>query len=85
MQSAKPIKYVILGHSAAALAAVEAIRTNDKNGAITIVAAEFGMAYSPVLLTYYISKRLKREGLFLTNRDFYQKRNRRKRDWVTCT
>jgi nitrite reductase (NADH) large subunit len=73
MQSAKPIKYVILGHSAAALAAVEAIRTNDKNGAITIVAAEFGMAYSPVLLTYYISKRLKREGLFLTNRDFYQK------------
>jgi nitrite reductase (NADH) large subunit len=73
MQSGKTKKYVILGHSAAALSAVEAIRSKDTDGAITIVAAESGQAYSPVLLTYYISGRLGRKGLFLTNRDYYLK------------
>lgn len=73
MQPVKTLKYVILGHSAAALSAVEAIRSKDSNGEITIVAAENGLAYSPVLLTYYISGRLGRKGLFLTNKDFYQK------------
>jgi len=73
MQSGKVKKYVILGHSAAALSAVEAIRSNDTNGEITIVAAEKGLAYSPVLLTYYLSGRLGKKGLLLTNKDFYQK------------
>jgi NADPH-dependent 2,4-dienoyl-CoA reductase/sulfur reductase-like enzyme len=49
-------RYVIIGHSAAALAAARAIRNNDTTGSITIIAAEKSMAYSPVLLTYYISK-----------------------------
>jgi nitrite reductase (NADH) large subunit len=73
MQFGKVKKYVILGHSAAALSAVEAIRSNDTNGEITIVAAESGLAYSPVLLTYYISGRLGRKGLLLTKKDYYQK------------
>jgi NAD(P)H-nitrite reductase large subunit len=49
-------RYVIIGHSAAALAAARAIRDNDTTDSITIIAAEESMAYSPVLLTYYISK-----------------------------
>ncbi|MBT4526886.1 MAG: FAD-dependent oxidoreductase [Deltaproteobacteria bacterium] len=75
MQAGKVKKYVILGHSAAAISAVEAIRSHDPNGEITIVAAEKGLAYSPVLLTYYISNRLDRKGLFFTYKGFYQ-RNR---------
>ncbi len=65
--------YVIIGHSAAALAAVRAIRGNDQTGSITIIAAEKSMAYSPVLLTYYISNKINRNDLFLTTALFYKK------------
>ncbi len=66
-------QYVIIGHSAAALAAVRAIRDNDTTGVITIVSAEKQMAYSPVLLTYYISNKIGRNDLFLTDNDFYER------------
>ena len=68
-------RYVIIGHSAAALAAARAIRDNDTTGSITIIAAEKNMAYSPVLLTYYISKKIGRADLFLTDYEFYKKNN----------
>ncbi len=68
-------RYVIIGHSAAALAAARAIRDNDTTGSITIIAAEKSMAYSPVLLTYYISKKIGRADLFLTDYKFYKKNN----------
>ncbi len=68
-------RYVIIGHSAAALAAARAIRDNDTTGSITIIAAEKSMAYSPVLLTYYISKKIGRADLFLTDYEFYKKNN----------
>jgi nitrite reductase (NADH) large subunit len=73
----KPTKnhYVIIGHSAAALSAVRAIRENDTTGLITIIAAEKQMAYSPVLLTYYISHKIGRRDLFLTDEAFYKKNN----------
>jgi nitrite reductase (NADH) large subunit len=68
-------RYLIIGHSTAALAAVRAIRNNDTTGSITIIAAEKSMAYSPVLLTYYISKKIGRADLFLTDYEFYKKNN----------
>ncbi|MCF8067363.1 MAG: FAD-dependent oxidoreductase [Desulfobacterales bacterium] len=67
--------YVIIGHSAASLTAAQAIRSNDASGDITIIAAEDNLAYSPVLLTYYISGKIGRNDLFLTDTAFYRKNN----------
>ena len=64
--------HLILGNSAAALSAVKAIRENDSTSNITLVSAENHYAYSPVLLPYYVSKKIKRSALFLADEHFYQ-------------
>ena len=64
-------KYVLLGNSAAAIAAAEAIRANDKKGTIAIVSAEDSYAYSPALTTYYISGNIAAERVFYRKKDFY--------------
>ena len=64
--------HLILGNSAAALSAVKAIRENDSTSNITLVSAENHYAYSPVLLPYYVSKKIKRSALFLADERFYQ-------------
>jgi nitrite reductase (NADH) large subunit len=66
-------RHLIIGNSAAALNAVKAIRENDSSGNITVVSAENHYAYSPVLLTYYVSQKIKRSALFLADRNFYQR------------
>ena len=71
----KKKRHVIIGNSAAALSAVKAIRRRDKKGFITLVSAEKHYAYSPVLLPYYISKKINRNALFLTNKKFETKYN----------
>jgi NADPH-dependent 2,4-dienoyl-CoA reductase/sulfur reductase-like enzyme len=45
-------RYVLIGNSAASLAAVDGIRKRDQNGEITIVNREEGPAYSRVALPY---------------------------------
>jgi NAD(P)H-nitrite reductase large subunit len=64
--------HLILGNSAAALSAVKVIRENDSTSNITLVSAENHYAYSPVLLPYYVSKKIKRSALFLADERFYQ-------------
>ncbi len=64
--------HLILGNSAAALSAVKAIRENDSTSNITLVSAENHYAYSPVLLPYYVSKKIKKSALFLADEHFYQ-------------
>jgi NAD(P)H-nitrite reductase large subunit len=64
--------HLILGNSAAALSAIKAIRENDSTSHITLVSAENHYAYSPVLLPYYVSKKIKRSALFLADERFYQ-------------
>jgi len=63
---------VIVGNSAACLAAVEAIRSRDKESGITIIAAEKCDAYSPVLTKYVISGKIARMDVFLVNKEFYE-------------
>ena len=73
--SNKGQKHVIIGNSAAALNAITAIRRNGSNWSITLISAEKHYAYSPVLLTYYLSKKISRERIFLVNQDFYNNHN----------
>ena len=56
-------KYVLIGNSAASLAAVDGIRKFDKQGEITIINRETGPAYSRVALPYYVAGEMTLDGL----------------------
>ena len=66
-------RQVIIGNSAAALNAVKAIRRYDTSCPVTVISAENCLAYSPVLLPYYLSGKINRDGLFIAGRDFYKR------------
>jgi len=66
------VRQVIVGNSAAGLSAIKAIREVDQSCPITLISAESCDAYSPVLLTYYLSGRISREGLFIADSDSYK-------------
>ncbi len=66
-------RHVILGNSAAALSAIKAIRGIDSASPITLISAEPHYAYSPVLLTYYVSQRIDRKALFIADQHFYHR------------
>lgn len=65
-------RLVILGNSAAALAAVRAIRGLGCPWPVTLVSREACGAYSPVLTTYYLRGQIREEQLYLCDRSFYQ-------------
>jgi len=48
-------RLVVIGNSAAGLAAIEAIRSRDRRSKLTLVAAETHLPYSRILLTYLLS------------------------------
>jgi len=61
------LKYVIIGNSAAAVGAVEAIRKNDREGSIVIISNESHHTYSRPLISYLLlgktdEKRMKYRG-----------------------
>ena len=58
-------KYVLIGNSAASLAAVDGIRKFDKQGEITIINRETGPAYSRVALPYYVAGEMTLDDLHL--------------------
>ena len=64
--------HVIIGNSAAALSAIDAIRQRDTAARITLITAENCFAYSPVLLTYYMAGRISRQQVFLTDDAYYR-------------
>lgn len=66
-------RYVIVGNSAAGLAALRAIRALDDAGQVTLVAAEARPAYSRVLLTPFIAGRLPEEALYLADAGEYRR------------
>jgi NAD(P)H-nitrite reductase large subunit len=73
-----PDRLLILGNSAAALAAVRAIRARGGEQAITIVSREPCSAYSPVLTTYYLRGRIPESALYLCDLGYYRERD------ITC-
>jgi len=66
------MRAVIIGNSAAALAAAESFRRLDRASELTLLSAEPGPAYSRVLLPYYLRGLLPRERLFIRDRAGYQ-------------
>ncbi len=71
MSSVAPSKYLILGNSAAAINAVEAIRALDRSGTVTLIARESEHAYSRPLITYRLAGKVDDAGMDYRARDFY--------------
>jgi NAD(P)H-nitrite reductase large subunit len=65
-------RLVIIGNSAAGLAAIEAIRSRDRRSRITLIAAETHPPYSRIMLTYLLSQKTTPDGLFLHGADWYR-------------
>lgn len=66
---------VIIGNSAAAINAVEGIRSVNKKAPVTLLCSEKGPAYSRVQLPDYIAGRASRADLEIRNRNFYTSNN----------
>lgn len=58
------MRYLIVGSGPAGISATEEIRKDDPESPITMVTADLHPAYSPVMLTYWVSGRYPRESLF---------------------
>lgn len=65
------MRSIIIGNSAAGIAAADSLRAAAPEAEITLVAEEEGPAYSRVLTSYYLSGQVPRERLFLVDEAFY--------------
>lgn len=65
--------YVIVGNSAAAVGAVEGIRSVDQEGKITLFSREPYPAYSRPLISYYLSGKVTPEKMYYRDPDFYER------------
>ena len=64
-------KYVLIGNSAASLAAIDWIRKHDQDGSILLLNREKGIAYSRVALPYYVSGQRTLESLMIRQKRDY--------------
>jgi len=69
----QPSKYLIIGNSAAAIGAIEAIRKYDQENPITVVSSEPYLAYSRPLISYFLAGKVGGEKMYYRDRRFYQK------------
>lgn len=66
------MKYVIIGNSAAAVGCVEGIRSQDKDGSITIISKEPYHTYSRPLISYLLYGKTDRERMKYRPDSFYE-------------
>jgi NADPH-dependent 2,4-dienoyl-CoA reductase/sulfur reductase-like enzyme len=66
------MRALIIGNSAAALAAAETFRRYDTASELVLLSGEEGPAYSRVLLPYFLRGTLARERLFIRDRAYYE-------------
>lgn len=64
-------KYLIIGNSAAGIAACEAIRQGDPSGQIGMISEEMAPIYSRSLISYYLAGQIDEEGMLFRPRSFY--------------
>ncbi len=64
-------RYVIIGNSAAGIAASREVRRLDPMGRITIISDEATLGYSRVMLPLYIAGKINSKGMVIALRDFY--------------
>jgi NAD(P)H-nitrite reductase large subunit len=67
------VRYVIIGNSAAAVGAVEAIRQHDHENPITIIADEPHHVYSRPLISYLLGKAVDDSRMYYRPADFYER------------
>jgi nitrite reductase (NADH) large subunit len=67
------MRYVIIGASAAGLAAAEALRKWDRSGSITLISDEPHLPYSRPLLTYLLGREIRPEQIFLKSQDYFDR------------
>jgi nitrite reductase (NADH) large subunit len=68
-------QFVIIGNSAAGIAAVEAIRQRDKESRITVISDEDYPAYCRCLISYYLSGEVKEDNILYRPEAFYKDNN----------
>jgi NAD(P)H-nitrite reductase large subunit len=66
-------KYVLIGNSAATLAAIDWIRKYDRNGSIALLNRESGPAYSRVALPYYVAGEMSLDDLVIRRGPDYER------------
>lgn len=66
-------RYVIIGNSAAGIAAAEEIRKNDSKGKITVISDEPYRTYSRPLISYYLKGKTEEKNMYYRGEDFYEK------------
>ena len=71
----KLIDYVIIGNSAAGLAAAESIRELDKTGKITVLSEEEHLNYSKPMITYFLTGSVDLKRISFKGREFYRVNN----------
>ncbi|MDF1592386.1 MAG: FAD-dependent oxidoreductase [Desulfobacterales bacterium] len=69
------MRYIIIGGSAAAISAVEAIRSIDKRSPIDLFSDEKTPLFSRVLLPYYVAEELTKPLLNFRALDFFEENN----------
>lgn len=69
------MRYVLIGGSAAAVSAVEAIRSVDKSSPIDLFTDEKTPLFSRVLLPYYVAEELPKSLLNFRSVDFFEENN----------
>jgi len=68
-------QYVIIGNSAAGIAAVEAIRKRDKESKVIIISDEDYPAYCRCLISYYLAGEVKEDKILYRPENFYRENN----------
>ena len=71
----KATEYLILGNSAAGIAAADQIRKIDRSGRITIVSDEKAAGYSRVMLPLYIAGKVSKAEMVIAPKAFYDSRS----------
>ncbi len=69
------MRVVIIGNSAAGLAAAKTFRKYDKNSELVIISKEKGLPYSRVLLPYVLRGKLKYDNIFIKGESYYSDNN----------
>jgi NAD(P)H-nitrite reductase large subunit len=67
------VKIVIIGNSAAAVGAIEAVRKIDRTVSITVISNETHSVYSRPLISYLLAGEIKPDQIYYRPKDFYEK------------
>lgn len=79
------MKHVIIGNSIAAIHAIEALRSRDQTGSVTVIARENEHVYGLPLISYWLEGKISLQDLFYRPEDFYLKNRIRLLSGVTAT